>query len=951
MKKFTSLLLAVLMILPMFVFFSYANGVEAVSNTGEHEGTNIAGNATIEHSGNIIGSYDPYEMIDGDTTTGTTTGRTATYSFKFVYDQIYYFGDLVLFLNGSGTLPNDTSVSDANSIDVITINMYKAGELVKSIDVDTLNKTEVVVSAEMAADTIEIYRDQSELSTSARGKDFFREIETYQVEREFCNVVKSNIASEALVYAAGTNEDDYCDTWWAWTPKALVDGNKEVGTRSPKGWNYSVFLDFTKDYMISELILTLNGKGELAGGGGSVSEVTMNISQIRVKLFNIDGEQVYDSKSVSVDSTTVKLDPFVEACRIKIEIANGKGEGSEFMWEVETYVEEGNHVFEQTDAQNPTCNRPGYKQYSCHCGKVIKKTVPATGFHSYDEGVVTTPATATENGVLTKTCVDCLETAEFDLPATGHNWNAGVTTAPDCENDGSTVYTCTGCSIDGCDATYVSDVVPALGHDWNDGEITKKATTTEHGEKKLTCLREECGKVETRQTRKLQYTDSTTQFDFDSIEDYEVIYEKNEGVDPKDVVTQYNESPTAQYPLQDPKNLLDDDMMTYWHGTIGTTYTITLDREYIFTKGTLYASGNNVTLRFDWIDASGNITASYATKWNTIANGADKNNPMSISMTEPISNGAKAKTIKITITGSKWENGYTLALHGLDFVIHDCIVDESDYELSGPYYTAPTCTSNGACIAKCPVCSNEIDVILPSSDGHVVPEVTQDLAPTCSTPGHGHGVCTAGCGQVIYNVEIPATGTHDYRKEIEFMPATCGSKGIKQIVCVGCDRVGSQLPIDATGAHNFEWVEDYCSTYTHEGKEVFICTGCGLGGKEEESGISEKIIEKKEVASEFVTFVGKTNNKDGSVTFTFKINLDELGDVEYECDVRIITYITDANGVETTVESYGKYSHNKRTTDTEGQISSTVENIDGCEVRTVVRLMNFRGVEFVDVAQ
>ncbi|MBQ8546418.1 MAG: hypothetical protein IJ437_05715 [Clostridia bacterium] len=958
MKKITSLLLALLMILPSFVFFAYANGVEATSSTtGTHEGVNIAGNSTLNYfsldTADGERSYvdisvtakktDYTKVVDGDTTTGTNTGRKNIYAFELTFDTIYYFTDVVLYLNGNGTLPDGSSVSNSNYLDKLTINMYKAGELVKSVETDTLNKTEVSLNVETAADTIEIYRDQSSLATASRGNDFLREIETYQIEKEFCNVVKSNIASEALVYAAGTNEGDYCDTWWAWTPKALVDGSKDVGTRSPKGWNYSVFLDFTKDYLISELVLTLNGKGELAGGGGSVAEVAMNISQIRVRLFNMDGEQVYDSKAVSVDSTTVKLDPFVEACRVKIEIANGKGEGSEFMWEIETYVEEGNHVFEQTDEQNPTCNRPGYIEYTCHCGKVIKKTVNATGFHSYDDGVVTTPATETENGVLTKTCVDCLETAEFDIPATGHNWNAGVTTAPTCESDGSTVYTCTGCSIDGCTASYTSDIVTALGHDWNDGVVTKKASTTENGEKEFTCLREECGKVETRQTRKLQYTDSTTSFVFDQDNiTVDVFYNtEDELYDAND----------AYHPLLEGDKALglvdDDHVGSYWYGPTGSTYTITLDREYIFTKGTVYAAGNNVTFRVEWIDADGNISAAYNTKWNTVSNGADPNNPISVNMTESISSGAKAKQIKVTLTGAKWANGHALTLHGFDFVVHDCVVDESDYILSGSSYKAPTCTADGSCLAKCPVCENQIPVVLPSSEGHNVTNITTDIAPTCSSVGYGHGTCTK-CSNTIYDVKIPALGKHVYDKEIVFMAATCGSKGIKQMVCSGCNRVGSQAPIEATGEHTPDWVEDYCSTYTNEGKEVFVCTGCGL--VHEDNGVSERQLDKKVVSSDFVTLVEANDNGNGTATLTFKIDLDELDKVEYECDVRIITIIEDANGNLSRVESYGKYSQNMRQTDENGQVSSTIYVSEGSKLYTFVRLMNFRGVEFVDIA-
>ena len=180
------------------------------------------------------------------------------------------------------------------------------------------------------------------------------------------------------------------------------------------------------------------------------------------------------------------------------------------------------------------------------------------------------------------------------------------------------------------------------------------------------------------------------------------------------------------------------------------------------------------------------------------------------------------------------------------------------------------------------------------------------------------------------------------------MAATCGAKGVAQTVCSGCGRVGSQSPIEATGKHTPKWVEDYCTTYTHEGKLVYKCSDCGLA--HEENGVYEKVIEKKVVSSEFVTLVETKDNGNGTTTITFKIDLDELGDVEYGCDVRIITYIEDSNGNIRTVESYGKYSHNMRETNALGQVSSTLYNVDGCKVYSVVRLMNFRGIKLVEIA-
>ena len=963
MKKVISTLLAIIMLLPALATLAFAgdaipqNGVVLLADEAP-AGTNIANKATLNYYSTATNGEKNYvemdrttakvdysKAIDGDQSTGTNTGYTSNYTFELTFAEPYYFTDIVLYLNGDGTLPGGGSVTNSNILEVVTVKVYKAGSEVLSKEVSVLDKTSVSIDVDAAADKIEIYRDQSSLSTSQRGKDFIREIETYSEDREFCNVVKSNIASEALISAGGTTADDYCDTWWAWTPKALVDGNKEVGTRSPKGWNYSVFVDFTKDYLISELVLTLNGKGELAGGAGKVDEVTMNISQIRVKLFNLDGEMVYDSKSVSVDTTEVKLDPFVKACRIKIEISNGRGEGTEFLWEIETYVEEGEHIFEETGTSNPTCNRPGYIEQSCHCGKVIKQAVPATGFHQWDEGVVTTPATETENGVLTKTCTACPETADFDIPAIGHNWDNGQVYIADCENNGYTIYKC---QDPGCDASYTSDVIPALGHDWNDGVVTKKASVKEYGEKEFTCLRVGCGKVEKRQTRKLQYTDSTTAFTFEKGKyTIDVFNNKEDDLYKPDDLT---------YPLLEGDKalgLVDDDMTTYWYGPTGSTYTITLDREYVFTKGSLFAAGNNVTLKVEWIAADGTVSAVYNTKWNTIANGADSSNPINVNMTETISSGAKAKQIRVTITGAKWSNGHALTLHGFDFVVHDCKISESDYILEGSSYVAPTCGSDGSCLAECPVCLNTVPVTLSSKDyGHNVPNPTPypDKKPTCSSVGYGSGTCTI-CSQTIENVEIPALGTHVYDKDIVFMPAKCGSMGIEQTVCSGCGRVGTQIYTPATEEHTPEWVEDYCATFTAEGKEIYSCTGCGLLA--EDNGISERVIPKKTLENGFVTFVDYSVRTTGfaGIRVTYKIDMELLAEIEYECDVRIITTVKNAEGVEKTVESYGKYSEDLYNAET-GEFSVVIKPssyYDEYEISTKVRLMNFRGVEYYDV--
>lgn len=79
--------------------------------------------------------------------------------------------------------------------------------------------------------------------------------------------------------------------------------------------------------------------------------------------------------------------------------------------------------------------------------------------HSWDAGVVTTPATCTEDGEKTFTCA-CSETKKETIPATGHTWNAGTKSHEGtCQEE--TLFECTVCHI----TNIVSSNLP---HTWSE---------------------------------------------------------------------------------------------------------------------------------------------------------------------------------------------------------------------------------------------------------------------------------------------------------------------------------------------------------------------------------------------------------------------------------------------------------------------------------------------------
>ncbi len=92
--------------------------------------------------------------------------------------------------------------------------------------------------------------------------------------------------------------------------------------------------------------------------------------------------------------------------------------------------------------------------------------------HSWNDGVITTAATCTSDGVRTYSCTVCGATKTAKIPTTGHAYGDWTTL-----NDTQHQRVCAN------DVSHVE----AADHEWNGGEITKQPTAESEGEKTFIC--------------------------------------------------------------------------------------------------------------------------------------------------------------------------------------------------------------------------------------------------------------------------------------------------------------------------------------------------------------------------------------------------------------------------------------------------------------------------------
>lgn len=455
----------------------------------------------------------------------------------------------------------------------------------------------------------------------------------------------------------------------------------------------------------------------------------------------------------------------------------------------------------------PTCTEQGYTVYICDQDKNLteKRDYTAALGHDYDNGVVTTPATCTTEGVMTYTCTRDGATKTETIPALGHKWDDGtITTAPTCETEGEKTYKCTN---DGCAETK-TEAVAALGHEWDNGTVTTPATCTAEGVLTYICKRDASHtKTEAIPALGHKWDDGTiTTAPTCETEGKKTYKCTNDGC---------TETKTESVAA------LGHD----WDdGVVTTKPTCEADGVKTYTcknDGSHTKTESIPALGHDWND--GEVTTAPTCTEDGVKTYTCKNDA-SHTKTETIAKlGHKWDAGKVTVEPTYDSDGtmtftcqndkthtYTETIPAKKYTFTVTVVDPTCTEQG---YTLHTCNQNAEKSYK----DNYTDAL-----GHDYKEVTTPA--TCKDAGKVENVCQR-CNDTQLVKELPVTEDHQWNDGVVTKAATCTEAGEKLYTCTVCNKTKAET-IEATG---HDWNETTTpATCGKAGSVDRTCKACGV---------------------------------------------------------------------------------------------------------------------------
>ena len=140
--------------------------------------------------------------------------------------------------------------------------------------------------------------------------------------------------------------------------------------------------------------------------------------------------------------------------------------------------------------------------------------------------------------------------------------------------------------------------------------------------------------------------------------------------------------------------------------------------------------------------------------------------------------------------------------------------------------TEPTCTESGIKAQKCTVCGETVNTDTVPATGHTLGEWTVTEEATCVKAGSKEQKCTV-CGVIVNTETVPATGHIASDTWVTLLEPSCINTGLKVQRCTVCDEIVYTETIPANG-HTFseEFTVDIEATTEQEGSMSRHCLYC-----------------------------------------------------------------------------------------------------------------------------
>ena len=423
------------------------------------------------------------------------------------------------------------------------------------------------------------------------------------------------------------------------------------------------------------------------------------------------------------------------------------------------YVDALRHTFDDGVITTPaTDEAEGIKTYTCsRCGEKKTEIIPAIT-HTYDDGEIIQAATCTEPGVMLYKCTDCDKTYTVEIPALGHQYETTITDAT-CVKKGYTTHTCTECGD-----TYRDAYTNMKEHSYNSGEVIEEPACTEEGLKIYTCtvcnnqyterIAEKGHQYETTVTpptcTKKGYTTHTCSICKNSYRDTYT----------KEAEHSYNEGEIIEE-----STCVKEGMKVYTCDVCRNQYT-----EIISANGHLYEE----------------------------------------TVTAPDCTQKGYTTHKCSVCGDSYKDTYTDAKgHTWD---------------AGEVSIEPGCETTGTKIYKCTVCNASRTEEVPPLGHEIV--VDEAKAANCLESGFTDGIHCSRCGAVFKAQEEISAAGHHFSEWMIKEKATCTEKGKKEQICSICGKKETEV-IKESGHDWNDGVITQKATEQANGVKTYNCKICG----------------------------------------------------------------------------------------------------------------------------